>query len=77
MEYSGLVVCKFIKNVIEGKTDVSKINQTSLVLIPKVLKLEYLYQFWPIGLCNVNFKILKKLLVNHLEFLIPKLISIN
>ena len=42
-----------------------------------MLKPEYLHQFQPIGLCNVNFKILTKNLVNSVKFLMPKLISIN
>lgn len=31
----------------------------------KVSNLEFVHQFRPIGLCNVNYKILMKILVNY------------
>lgn len=40
-------------------------NQTCFVLIPKILRPEFLHQFRPTGLCNVNYKILTKLMVNN------------
>lgn len=46
-----------------------------LVLILKVSKLEFIHQFRPIGLCNVNYKILMKILVNCLKNFMLDLIT--
>jgi hypothetical protein len=40
------------------------INQSFIVLIPKVVSPEELGQFRPISLCNVIFKIASKVVVN-------------
>jgi len=56
-------VYEFIINIFYEKFEVAELNQTHLVLISKVNALEYPYQFRPIGLCNVNFKIVTKILV--------------
>jgi hypothetical protein len=71
----GFIVCKFIKEVVEDKTRVVGINHSYFVLILKMYKPKYLHQFWPIGLCNVNFKILTKLLVNHIKSLMQKIVN--
>jgi len=71
----GKSVCDFISNIFNGKSEVEEVNQTHLVLIPKVTSPEYLYQFRPIGLCNVNYKIVTKILVKKLKLIMPKLIS--
>jgi hypothetical protein len=53
----GPIMCKFIKDIFEGTSEVIDINHSYIVLISKVPTLEYLHQFRPIGLCNVNCKI--------------------
>lgn len=71
----GKLVYEFIINIFYEKSEVAEVNQTHLVLISKVNALESLYQFRPIGLCNVNFKIVTKILVKKLKLIMPKLIS--
>lgn len=71
----GKSVCDFIRNIFNGKSEVAEVNQTHLVLIPKVNAPEYIYQFRPIGLCNVNYKIVSKILLTKLNLIMPKLIS--
>ena len=51
------------------------INHTNIVLIPKVKKLEKMFDFWPISLCNVIYKIISKVLVNRLKQILPAIIS--
>lgn len=73
----GSDVCSFIRTIFEGKTNMADINKSFFVLIPKVPKLKYLNQFWPLGICNVNFKIVTNILVNQLKSLMPNLVSVK
>lgn len=73
----GQDLLKFVQGVYEGKEDNAKINQTFLVLIPKIPKPEHISQFWPIGLCNTIYKLVTKSLVNKIKSALPHLISIN
>jgi hypothetical protein len=53
------------------------VNETSLVLIPKIHHPEELKDFRPISLCNVVYKIMSKCLVNRLRPYLHEMISPN
>ena len=53
------------------------VNDTSIVLIPKVAHPERLTKYRPISLCNVIYKVVSKCLVNRLRPLLDELVSEN
>lgn len=48
-----------------------------IVLIPKVLGLEFVSQFRLISLCTVPYKVFTRVIVNRLRPIIPMLIAEN
>ena len=52
-----------------------KVNNSLIVLIPKIQNPTSFNHFRPISLCNVVYKIIAKILMNKLRPLLPKLIS--
>lgn len=52
-----------------------EINSTHITLIPKVQHLESIAQYRTIGLCNMIYKIITKIIVHRIRPLVPKLIN--
>lgn len=53
------------------------VNDTAIVMIPKVPHPTELKDFRPLSLCNVVYKIVSKCLVNRLRFFLTELIYEN
>jgi hypothetical protein len=71
----GKEVTQAVLRVLKGEDDMREINQTFVVLIPKVASPEELGQFRPISLCNVIYKIASKVLANRLKQCLPEIIA--
>jgi hypothetical protein len=74
-EVVGSTVCEFVRKIWLTPSDIAEVNQTDICLIPKIHQPEYIKQFRPISLCNTNYKIVSKVVVERLKDCIEKLIS--
>lgn len=54
-----------------------EVNQTTIVLIPKVKHPQDLKNFRPISLCNVVYKLCSKVLANRLRVFLDEIISLE
>ncbi|WCJ29110.1 LINE-1 retrotransposable element ORF2 protein [Euphorbia peplus] len=68
-------LCSFVLNCLSGIEDIASVNQTLLVLIPKIANPVSFMQFRPISLCNVMYKLITKIIANRLQLLLPKIIA--
>lgn len=71
----GQDICYMIRSFFSSGFLLRQLNSTSVALLPKVNNPSSVDQFRPIGLCNVSYKIISKILANRLEPLLSRLIS--
>ena len=74
-EVCGADVTKAVLRIVKGEETAESINETILVLIPKVKNPTLLSQFRPISLCNVLYKIASKVISNRVRLVLPDIIS--
>ena len=74
-ETCGEEITRMVLRIIDGTESAESINETILVLIPKVKNPTVLSQFRPISLCNVFYKIASKVISNRLKLILPDIIS--
>lgn len=58
---------KFCLDILNRKKAIDCINNTTIVMLPKIDHLEEMTQFKPISLCNVIYKLVTKTIVNKLR----------
>lgn len=71
----GKKVCDFVIEVWMNSSEIAKVNETDIFLIPKVMQPQTINQFWPIFLCNEIYKMVSKMVVNRIKACILKLVS--
>ena len=64
-----------VLKIVRGEENPEGIDDTVLVLIPKVINPTLLFQFRPISLCNVMCKISSKVMANRLKLILADIIS--
>ena len=63
----GSEVSEAVLSCLNSSTLLKSINHTFITLIPKVCNPENVLEFRPIGLCNVLYKIISKVIVSRLK----------
>ena len=71
----GEDIINFVKEWWKGDADISLLNKTCIVLIPKCQYPKQMGEFRPISLCNVIYKIISKMMANRLKTFLSDLIS--
>jgi len=73
----GPNVCELVLGVLNGRHLPDGLNDTFLILLAKVAHPHKVNQFRPIGLCNVAYKLVMKVLVHRIQKVLPDLISLS
>ncbi|KAK5846242.1 hypothetical protein PVK06_002519 [Gossypium arboreum] len=76
-EVVGKGVLKLCHDVLDGNKDISYLNDTMIILIPKTKEPNDMTNFRPISLCRVIDKIISEVLANRLKEALPLCISQN
>ncbi|XP_021750437.1 uncharacterized protein LOC110716111 [Chenopodium quinoa] len=73
----GDEVTSFVTSILLGFSSLKHVNNTNIVLIPKVTSPTITTEYLPIALCNVLYKLVSKSIVMRLKNILPDIISEN
>uniref|UniRef100_A0A803QP43 Reverse transcriptase domain-containing protein n=1 Tax=Cannabis sativa TaxID=3483 RepID=A0A803QP43_CANSA len=73
----GKEVINACLDILNNNADCSPINETLICLMPKVPKPTKMFEFRPISLCNVVYKVVSKCLANRMKKCLNTVISAN
>ena len=74
-QHIGLEVTEAMLSCLNSSTLLKSINHTFITLIPKVSNPKNVSEFRPINLCNVIYKIISKVIANHLKPFLNSIVS--
>ena len=74
-DLTGNQVIQLALNILDGREFPEGLNETFLVLIPKIENAQSVTQLRPIGLCNVAYKVITKAIVHRIKPVLGKLIA--
>ena len=63
----GTTVIRTVFDILNVRSSPENLNHTFLRLIPKAENPQYITQFRPMGLCNVTYKLVTKVIVERLK----------
>ncbi|KAK9989340.1 hypothetical protein SO802_029579 [Lithocarpus litseifolius] len=73
----GSDVTKMVLNVLNSNMPMDEINKTNITLVLKIKNPTRMKEFRPISLSNVTYKMISKVLANHLKVVLSTIISEN
>lgn len=71
----GGTIFEWFKEVFKGRPIDQELNNTLIVLIPKVAQPKEISQFRPISLCSILYKLVIKVIANKFKVVFPKIIA--
>lgn len=69
----GSNVTTMVLDVLNLNMSIAELNKTNISLIPKSNNPTRMIEFRPISLSNVEYKLISKVLANHLKVILPML----
>ena len=73
----GCSITNMVLNVLNSDMSLACLNKTNIALIPKVNNPKKMFNFRPINLCNVVYKLISKTIANRFKAILPHIISEN
>lgn len=70
-------MCDLVLHFLNNGGMSSGLNETHVVLIPKIKKPKEMKDLRPISLCNISYKLISKVLANRLKKILPDIIDKN
>lgn len=64
-----------VQNIFSRPECILEINDMFISLVPKVDSVVYMKQFRPIGLCNVSYKAITKMVARRIRYIMPDLVG--